>query len=320
MSPIWCWRRRFRGARKSRSARRSGASRRRLAATGAGGNGDPGGCRRRIRPGLRALRNRLHGEVRWRASCRAPAPSGLDGGFWPSPLASRCSQEFSAGVLARIASDARRHKRGTEAERRPHRFGIGWQPHPQRAGGRRGRALADATDRRRPADSQPGDAALGSIPASIPTTSSLCTCRSPRQNSPQPEQQINFYERVLERVRASARRPVSRASSTLCRSTGDGSHQPVQIEGRPLLPMADQPEVDVPAHQPGMIERDAHPAAARARASTTPTCAGQPGRGSDQPVHGASSSGRMKIRSANSLTMYFFPVTPSEWSSGLSVT
>ena len=34
---------------------------------------------------------------------------------------------------------------------------------------------------------------------------------------------------------------------------GGGSHQPVSIEGQPVLPMADQPEVDVRLISPGYL-------------------------------------------------------------------
>jgi len=65
-----------------------------------------------------------------------------------------------------------------------------------------------------------------------------------------PQQQISFYDRVLQRVRAL---PGVQSAGVIdaLPLTGGGSHQPVQIEGRPLLAMADQPEVDVRLISPG---------------------------------------------------------------------
>ena len=59
-----------------------------------------------------------------------------------------------------------------------------------------------------------------------------------------PAQQISFFNRVLERVRALPGVQAAGVIDALPLS-GDGSHQPVQVEGRPVVPMADQPEVDV---------------------------------------------------------------------------
>jgi predicted permease len=59
-----------------------------------------------------------------------------------------------------------------------------------------------------------------------------------------PQQQISFYDRVLRRVRALP--GVQSAGVIDALPLADsGSHQPVQIEGRPVQAMADQPEVDV---------------------------------------------------------------------------
>ena len=60
----------------------------------------------------------------------------------------------------------------------------------------------------------------------------------------QPQQQSAFFDRVLRRVRAL---PGVQAAGVIdsLPLTGNGSHQPVQAEGQPVVPMADQPEVDV---------------------------------------------------------------------------
>jgi predicted permease len=61
---------------------------------------------------------------------------------------------------------------------------------------------------------------------------------------PQPLQQVSFFERVLERVRAL---PSVVAAGTIDDLPLDqqGSHQPIVAEGQPVVPMSEQPEVDV---------------------------------------------------------------------------
>ncbi len=66
----------------------------------------------------------------------------------------------------------------------------------------------------------------------------------PADKFPSPSGEINFFHEVLHRVRAL---PGVRAAGTIDSLPlgGGGSHQPFSIEGRPVLPMAEQPEVDV---------------------------------------------------------------------------
>ena len=65
-----------------------------------------------------------------------------------------------------------------------------------------------------------------------------------RAKFPQPEQFINFFEQILQRVRAL---PGVEAAGVIDDIPLDqnGSHQPIAIEGQPEVAMADQPEVDV---------------------------------------------------------------------------
>jgi len=67
-----------------------------------------------------------------------------------------------------------------------------------------------------------------------------------------PSQQVRFFDRVLDRVRAL---PGIRSAGFIdsLPLSDDGSHQPVSVEGRPAVPMADQPEVDVRVISPGYI-------------------------------------------------------------------
>jgi putative ABC transport system permease protein len=58
-----------------------------------------------------------------------------------------------------------------------------------------------------------------------------------------PAEDINFWNQVLERVRALP--GVESAGTADDLPLQGGSHQPIAIEGRPVAPMAEQPEVDV---------------------------------------------------------------------------
>ncbi len=59
-----------------------------------------------------------------------------------------------------------------------------------------------------------------------------------------PAGQISFFERVLQQVRTT---PGIESAGVIddMPMSDSGSHQPVQVEGQPVLPMSDQPEVDV---------------------------------------------------------------------------
>jgi putative ABC transport system permease protein len=59
-----------------------------------------------------------------------------------------------------------------------------------------------------------------------------------------PAQEANFFEQVLQRVRVLPGVESAGVVDDIPLDNG-GSHQPVAIEGRPTLPMSEQPEVDV---------------------------------------------------------------------------
>jgi putative ABC transport system permease protein len=65
-----------------------------------------------------------------------------------------------------------------------------------------------------------------------------------RAKFPLPEQQISFFKRVLQGVRAL---PGVESAGVIddIPLNNEGSHQPIAIEGRPVVPMSEQPEVDV---------------------------------------------------------------------------
>lgn len=73
-----------------------------------------------------------------------------------------------------------------------------------------------------------------------------------RAKFPAAVQQISFFERVLQRVRVLP--GVESAGVIDAMPLSDnGSHQPIAIEGRPVLPMSEQPEVDVRVISPGYM-------------------------------------------------------------------
>ncbi len=74
------------------------------------------------------------------------------------------------------------------------------------------------------------------------------------------EQQTNFFNNVLERVRALPGVESAGAVSSL--PFQGGSTEPVIAEGQPVVPMADQPEVAVRLMSPGIPQRHANPARA----------------------------------------------------------
>ena len=66
-------------------------------------------------------------------------------------------------------------------------------------------------------------------------------------------QQISFFERTLERIRAL---PGVTAAGVIddIPLGGGGSHQPIAVEGRPVVPMSEQPEVDVRSVSEGYLK------------------------------------------------------------------
>src|SRR5580692_6864132 len=65
-----------------------------------------------------------------------------------------------------------------------------------------------------------------------------------------PAQQVSFFDRVLQRVRSL---PGVESAGVIddLPLNDEGSHQPIAVEGRPVVPMSEQPEVDVRLSTPG---------------------------------------------------------------------
>jgi putative ABC transport system permease protein len=96
-----------------------------------------------------------------------------------------------------------------------------------------------------------------------------------RSKFPTPPQQTAFYQQVLERVRALPGVQSAGAVDDVPLD-GNGSHQPIAIEGRPALAMADQPEVDVRVASPGYMSSMRIPIV-RGRDFSDSDAAGRPG-------------------------------------------
>jgi len=73
-----------------------------------------------------------------------------------------------------------------------------------------------------------------------------------RAKFPVAAQQIAFFEQVLQRVRTLPGVEAAGVGDDIPLDN-QGSHQPVAIEGRPTLPMSEQPEVDVRLISPGYM-------------------------------------------------------------------
>ncbi len=65
-----------------------------------------------------------------------------------------------------------------------------------------------------------------------------------RSKFPGPMQEVNYFEQALERVRALPGVVAAGAINNIPLGM-NGSHQPIAVEGRPVVPMSEQPEVDV---------------------------------------------------------------------------
>jgi putative ABC transport system permease protein len=96
-----------------------------------------------------------------------------------------------------------------------------------------------------------------------------------RDRFPSPATQINFFQETLQRVRALPGIEDAGAIDDLPLG-GGGSHQPFSIEGRPMLPMAEQPEVDVRLISPGYLRAMRVPII-RGRDFADSDAAGRPG-------------------------------------------
>ena len=97
----------------------------------------------------------------------------------------------------------------------------------------------------------------------------------PQSKFASPQQQVTFFQRVLDRVRALP--GVQSAGVIDCLPLSEyGSHQPVQMEGRAVVPMAEQPEVDMRMISTGYLSA-MHIPLVRGRDFNGSDVAGRPG-------------------------------------------
>ena len=93
---------------------------------------------------------------------------------------------------------------------------------------------------------------------------------------PTPSAEINFFDDVLQHVRAVPGVQAAGTIDALPLSGNGGSHQPFSVQGRPVLPMAEQPEVDVRLISSGYL-RAMHVPILRGRNFAESDAAGRPG-------------------------------------------
>ena len=93
---------------------------------------------------------------------------------------------------------------------------------------------------------------------------------------PTPAAEINFFDDVLQHVRAVPGVQAAGTIDALPLSGNGGSHQPFSVQGRPVLPMAEQPEVDVRLISSGYL-RAMHVPILRGRDFAESDAAGRPG-------------------------------------------
>jgi hypothetical protein len=91
-----------------------------------------------------------------------------------------------------------------------------------------------------------------------------------------PSGEISFFQEVLQRVRALPGIDSAGVIDSLPLGSDGGSHQPFSIEGRPVLPMSEQPEVDIRLISPGYLKAMRVPVI-RGRDLSDGDSAGRPG-------------------------------------------
>ena len=91
-----------------------------------------------------------------------------------------------------------------------------------------------------------------------------------------PSGEVSFFQEVLQRVRALPGIDSAGVIDSLPLGSDGGSHQPFSIEGRPVQPMSEQPEVDIRLISPGYLKAMRVPVI-RGRDLSDGDAAGRPG-------------------------------------------
>ncbi len=100
------------------------------------------------------------------------------------------------------------------------------------------------------------------------------TAMASRTKFSSPSQEISFFQQVLQRIRTLPGVESAGVIDDVPLDNG-GSHQPIAIEGRPTVPMSEQPEVDVRLISPGYMSA-MHIALLRGRDLSDTDIAGRP--------------------------------------------
>jgi predicted permease len=90
-------------------------------------------------------------------------------------------------------------------------------------------------------------------PGFDPNNVLTATLTVPAKKFANPTAQISFFDETLRQIRATPGVESAGLIDSLPMD-GGGSHQPVAVEGQPVVPMADQPEVDVRMISPGYLQ------------------------------------------------------------------
>jgi putative ABC transport system permease protein len=90
-------------------------------------------------------------------------------------------------------------------------------------------------------------------PGFDPNNVLTATLTVPAKKFSNPAAQISFFDEALQQIRATPGVESAGVIDSLPMD-GGGSHQPVAVEGQPMVPMADQPEVDVRMISPGYLQ------------------------------------------------------------------
>lgn len=95
------------------------------------------------------------------------------------------------------------------------------------------------------------------------------------KNFPTPGDQIRFFDQVLQQIRSLPSVQAAGVADDIPMDN-NGSHQPIAIDGRPVVPMSEQPEVDVRVISPGYMNA-LHIPVLRGRDFNDSDVAGRPG-------------------------------------------
>ena len=179
----------------------------------------------------------------------------VDGWVLVFTLAISLLTGLAAGLVPAVRA-SKKLERLVEARCGPYRCRFRGQQDAQRAGSVGSCFVAGAADWRGIDGSQPGAIAKRGSGLELAQCPHHVIALSPTKYK-KPIQQTAFYDQLLQRVRAAP--GVASAGAIDSLPLGGGSTEPIAVEGRPQLPMSEQPEVAVRAVEPGLFQRCGSP-------------------------------------------------------------